>query len=1192
MKIQESQDQKNKEQRDDTSQKSQIVRNFEELRQSIQNFNELKDHRRKSIQNINAERRQSAADIQRRQSDICQSQTLNGQATTVNLQHQENNDNKTKTEKQNEIMKMDEHKIDLEELYLRFKTNPVKGMSNARAVQLNQELGDNKLTERGKEPLWKKYIKEITTPFAILLWIAAIFCFVTYYLSPEDPSNLYLGFVLIAVIFVTAQITYQQNKKSEALMESFKNFLPQKSTVIRDGQQQVIHSEKLVVGDIVQVKAGERIPADIRIIQSNEMKVDNSPLTGESEPQLRTPICTHPDSPLETQNVAFFGTLCKEGFAVGVVIKIGDLTTLGLIADLASQEKQQLTPLRIELNRLIIVMVIIALSLGILFFLLSYLLLGYDLITCVLFGIGILVANVPEGLLGCITVSLAITAKALHSKNVLVKNLEAVETLGSTSCICSDKTGTLTQNVMTVEHMWYGLNTIKAVNKSTIGDHTKLEYDENHNDFKELHQSAMISSEARFDRSKQQDLNNINYLKCDVIGDATETGLVRFFQYIEDVEETRKKYKVPQNKDKTEAKMPFNSNVKFALTIIEYPTQNSDYCIYIKGAPEKIWTFCSFIQNNGQPQKIDSATQKIFNDVNLKFGRNGERVLGFAKLHLPKSDFPLHNTDFVVSNPNNFNFEMKNFTFTGLISLIDPPKTRVPYAILECRSAGIKVIMVTGDQPPTAATIARQVNIIPEYVKTTEEIMLDQECTWEEAVEQAEAIVVHGDRIVASLDREIEEGLPQYSILRKWVKKPYCVFARTTPAQKLQIVQACQKEGFITAVTGDGVNDSPAIKQGDIGISMNITGSDVTKDAADMVLLDDDFASIVSGVEEGRKIFDNLKKTFVYLLCSNIPEILPFLAAIIWNLPLPLTNIYMLSICVGTDLYPAIALAYEEAEIDIMTRKPRSKDDHIVSLVLMTHSYALMGIISMAAGFTAYFTSLNYYGFPIMELFGMGGYSGYYPIKHDFGDYSNKPLGAMYNINIMYNNSTNQDITNCNDAKTLLADNSWTPDWFKVGDGEYDLRKAFVKCNTETGNWESLVSKWSDCDVNSDHTHSSFVNNTACYSTDGLKYAQSCFFVCIVLFQWSNIFACKSRKSSFATSPFNRQMIQGIAFETILAIFLVLTPGVNQVFGGRPIDFFLFMIPAAPFSILVLAWDETRKYLVRINNWFLKYCYW
>ncbi|KAL4465995.1 hypothetical protein ABPG74_004232 [Tetrahymena malaccensis] len=1192
MKIQDHQDPKNKEQRDDVSQKSQIVRNFEELRQSIQNFNELKDHRRKSIQNINAERRQSAADIQRRQSDIYQSQTLNGQATTVQ-QDQKQDENKTKNEKQSQLMKMDEHKIDLEELYLRFKTNPVKGLSNARALQLNQELGDNKLTEKGKEPLWKKYLRELTNAFAIMLWVAAIFCFVTYYLSPEDPSNLYLGFVLIAVIFVTAQITYQQNKKSEALMESFKNFLPQKSTVIRDGQQQVIHAEKLVVGDIVQIKAGERIPADVRIIQSNEMKVDNSPLTGESEPQLRTPICTHPDSPLETQNVAFFGTLCKEGFAVGVVIKIGDNTTLGLIADLASQEKTQLTPLRIELNRLIYVMVAIALGLGILFFCLAYLLLGYDIITCVLFGIGILVANVPEGLLGCITVSLAITAKALHGKNVLVKNLEAVETLGSTSCICSDKTGTLTQNVMTVEHMWYGLNTIRAVNKSLISDHTKLEYDETNSDFKELHKSAMVSSEAKFDRSKLKDLNNINYLKCDVIGDATETGLVRFFQYIEDIEETRKQFKVPQNKDKTEAKMPFNSNVKFALTIVELPTQDSDYCIYIKGAPEKIWTFCSFIQNNGQSQKIDSSTQKIFNDVNLKFGRNGERVLGFAKLHLPRADYPLNKTDFVVSNPNNFNFEMKNFTFTGLISLIDPPKTRVPYAILECRSAGIKVIMVTGDQPPTAATIARQVNIIPEFVKTTEEIMHDTGCTWEEAVEQADAIVVHGDRIVASLDKEIEEGFPQYSILRKWVKKPYCVFARTTPAQKLQIVQACQKEGFITAVTGDGVNDSPAIKQGDIGISMNITGSDVTKDAADMVLLDDDFASIVAGVEEGRKIFDNLKKTFVYLLCSNVPEILPFLATIIWALPLPLTNIYMLSICVGTDLYPAIALAYEEAEIDIMTRKPRSKDDHIVSLVLMTHSYGLMGIMSMAAGFIAYFTSLNYYGFPINELFGMGNYSGYYPPIHDFGDYSNKPLGVMYNQNIMQDPVTLKDYTDCrNVPSSQLNQYSWTPDWFKISDGQYDLRKAFVKCNSNTGQWQSLVSKWSECHVNSDHNYSSFVHNTACYSTDGLKYTQSCFFVCIVLFQWSNIFACKSRKSSFTTSPYNSQMIKGIAFETILAIFLVLTPGVNNVFGGRPLDFFQFMIPAAPFSILVLAWDEVRKYLVRINNWFLKYTYW
>ncbi|EAR95708.2 Na,H/K antiporter P-type ATPase alpha subunit family protein (macronuclear) [Tetrahymena thermophila SB210] len=1189
--------------RGDSQRQSQIIRVFEELRQSITNVNQVRDQRRSSTAQkhfMNDSNDPDGHNNHKRHHPDIELEMVTDNLHTEQPAVQPRNVEAPKNDKerrQMEIMKRDEHKVDLDSLVKRYGTDLKLGHTQQRAEQLNVELGDNKLTEKGKTSPIIVFLKELSNPFAIMLWVASIFCFITFYYSPEDPSNLYLAIVLIIVIFITAIITFMQNRKSEALMDSFKNFLPQKCIVVREGTERSIHAEKLVLGDIVKIKAGEKIPADIRMIQVNEMKVDNSALTGESEPQLRTTICSHPESLLETSNVAFFGTLCKEGQGIGIVIQIGDKTTLGEIADMASTEKKTKTPLRIEMDRLVIVMVGIALFLGVLFFLLSYLYIGYDILTCVIFGIGILVANVPEGLLGCITVSLAITAQALHKKNVLVKNLESVETLGSTSCICSDKTGTLTQNVMTVEHMWLSGNQIKARNKSLVQNKSELEYDENETAFKELHLSAILSSEAKFDVSQLKDQTEaVNYMKCPVNGDATETGLVRFFQYIEDIDKTRQKFKIPENREKVMARMPFNSTEKYALTIVELPTKDSDYCVYIKGAPEKIWKFCTKVQNGSQESKKSPDWEKKFASVNKTFGKNGERVLGFAKCHLPRDQYPLNKFDFIVSNPKNFNFTLEGYTFTGLISLIDPPKTRVPFAILECRSAGIKVIMVTGDQPPTAASIAKQVNIIPAYVETTDDIMDRLNCTWEEAVEQCEAIVIHGDKIVQSIEQEEANGIEKFTSLRKWVKKPYCVFARTTPAQKLQIVQACQKEGFTCAVTGDGVNDSPAIKQGDIGISMNLTGSDVTKDAADMILLDDDFASIVSGVEEGRKIFDNLKKTFVYLLCSNVPEILPFLAFIIFGIPLPLTNIYMLCICVGTDIFPAIALAFEEAEIDIMTRRPRSKADHMVSTKLMVHSYGLMGIHSMACGFLAYFISLNYYGFEVLELFGMSLYDAYYPPIQEFGTISEAHpyyakyghFGRSFNSNVMLGNAKCQDdIT----QMKAIKDQSWTIDWFQVDQGKYDLRKAFVKCGSD-GNWYSLVGSWSDCNIHSDHNYSDFVGNTACYTTDALKYAQSSFFVCIVIFQWSNIFACKSRKSSFATSAVNYKIFQGIIFETCLAILLVLCPGVNTVFGGRPLDFFQFGCSGIPFSIMILCWEEIRKYLLRQNRWFLKYSYW
>ncbi|KAL4461657.1 hypothetical protein ABPG72_007592 [Tetrahymena utriculariae] len=1183
-----------------------IVSAFEELRQSISNVNSVIEYRRQLTQ-INQSLKLEPFEghnnhkqhIPCFEEEIMNEKQVNGpDAIQIQIADRSHSKQAPPTKKeiiQNEIMKRDEHKIDLDILAKRYGTDIQKGHQQSRAEQLNLELGDNKLSEKPKEPLIFKFLRELVTPFALLLWTSAVICFIAYNMKSSATDNLYFGIILICVVLITAIITYQQNKKSEAIMDSFKNFLPQKSVVIRNGYETQINAEKLVIGDIVKVKAGEKIPADIRLIQVNEMKVDNSALTGESEAQVRSTICTHPESLLETANVAFFGTLCKEGQGTGIVIQIGDKTTLGEIAGMASSEKKTKTPLRIELDRLILFMVFVALSLGVLFFLLAYLHSGYDAMTSVVYGIGILVVNVPEGLICCITISLAITAQSLHRKNVLVKNLESVETLGSTSCICSDKTGTLTQNVMTVEHIWISGQQRKATNKKLVENANQLDYNENDTAFKELHLNAILSSEAKFDISQLEDKQNIDYLKCHVNGDATETGLVRFFQSIEDIQVTRDQYKIPENSEKTLARMPFNSTEKFALTIVQYKTLTSDYCVYVKGAPEKIWKFCSHVLEGDQIVPKTQEWEKNFQQVNKSFGKNGERVLGFAKFHLPRENYPLNNYNFQVQSPKTFNFPINNYVFTGLISLIDPPKTRVPGAILECRSAGIKVIMVTGDQPPTAASIAKQVNIIPSYVETTEEMMDRLNISWEEAVEKCEAIVIHGEKIVQSLTLEEQQGIEKFTNLRKWVKKPYCVFARTTPAQKLQIVQACQYEGYICAVTGDGVNDSPAIKQGDIGISMNLTGSDVTKDAADMILLDDDFASIVSGVEEGRKIFDNLKKTFVYLLCSNIPEILPFLAFMIFSIPLPLSNIFMLCICVGTDIYPALSLGYEEAEIDIMTRRPREKNDHLISLKLMTHSYGLMGIMSMSCGFLAYFISLNHFGFKILQLFGMATYKAYKPPINlftidpkieQFQQY--KEYGVMFNSNVMLGSST------CDQDLQILHNNNldftWTIDWSLVGDGQYDLRKAFIQCKDHI--WQSMVDGWSDCDINSSYTYSNFTGDTACYSTDALKFAQSSFFCCIVIFQWSNIFACKARKSSFCTSPFNIKMIQGIIFETALAAFLVLTPGVDTIFGGRSIDFWQFGVSGVIFSIMVLVWNEIRKYLIRSHRWFLKYSYW
>eukprot|EP01016_Furgasonia_blochmanni_P015568 TRINITY_DN1855_c0_g1_i8.p1 TRINITY_DN1855_c0_g1~~TRINITY_DN1855_c0_g1_i8.p1 ORF type:complete len:1079 (-),score=209.38 TRINITY_DN1855_c0_g1_i8:252-3488(-) len=1078
-------------------------------------------------------------------------------------------------------------------------------------MELNRRIGDNALSERKGKPWFVKLIGEMTGFFALLLWVAAILCVVAYYIDPaKDPSNLYLGIVLAAVVVVTGIFSYFQNEKSENIMASFKNFIPQKSKVLRNGAWTQIDAVKLVPGDIVEVKGGDRVPADIRIIFSNEMKVDNSSLTGESDLLLRTTECSCPENPLETKNLAFFGTMCKEGLGKGLVIQIGDATVIGQIANLAATAGSVETPLRKEINSFIKFISKLSFAFGVLFFVLGFIV-GYPFITNVIFGIGIIVANVPEGLIAIVTLTLTITAKKLAKKKVLVKNLEAVETLGSTSCICSDKTGTLTQAKMTVRHLWYDGKILKGENKQKFSQKHVYEYDTESLGFKTLQEVALVCSEATFNNAAPQEklekimqirdpskrealkkkieedyareLEEKLWLDRPTIGDASETALIKFFQPIEDIVEYREKYNTTRLPDGAEAKVPFNSSLKYALKICTIPSNDSEYCVYIKGAPEKIWTFCSHIYVNGEVQRIDEKWQLEFNNANLSFGKQGERVLGFAKIHLPKERFP-QNFEFCVKSHEHYNFPVDSFVFAGLISIVDPPRDAVPFSVKKCKAAGVKVIMVTGDQPVTATAIARQVNIIT-APKTVNEIAEEEGMSFEQALQRSEAIVIHGNMLNEAMVED--DTLPEEQRglkLASWLSKGQIVFARTSPAQKLMIVEGCQKLGHIVAVTGDGVNDSPAIKKADIGIAMGITGSDVAKDAADMILTSDDFSAIVTGIEEGRRLFDNLKKAICYCLTSNTPEILPFITFILLQVPLPLSTILVLCIDLGTDLMPSLGFPFEIGELDLMTRKPRGKNDHLFCLALLMHTYFQKGIFMTFGAFLSYITCLYQWGYRVDELIGMGLASGF---PHNNGDVYDPDHPTLGNTAVSCNGDTLVKIDNPSEEANM-------PDWIFAGSIHQDLRMFFLKC---TGGRIEATYRWGDCLV---RQLSPFSGKAVCYTTEGLKYAQTSFFFSIVCGQIVNTFCCKTIKLSVLYQGVaNMNLIWGIAFEVTLCFCLAYLYPCNVSFGSRDVTFLHFGMPALLFEMSILIYDEIRKYLLRNwtgtpenPSWFVKWNTW
>ncbi|KAK1169893.1 sodium/potassium-transporting ATPase subunit alpha-1-like [Acipenser oxyrinchus oxyrinchus] len=870
----------------------------------------------------------------------------------------------------NELKKevdLDDHKLTLDELHQKYGTDLSRGLTVARAAEILLRDGPNCLTPPPTTPEWVKFCKQMFGGFSMLLWAGAILCFLAYGIQAamdDEPAadNLYLGVVLAAVVILTGCFSYYQEAKSSKIMESFKNMVPQQALVIRDGEKNSINAEEVVVGDLVEVKGGDRIPADLRIISSNGCKVDNSSLTGESEPQTRTPDFSN-ENPLETRNIAFFSTNCVEGTACGIVIKTGDHTVIGRIATLTSGLEVGQTPISREIEHFIHIITGVAVFLSTTFFILS-LILGYSWLEAVIFLIGIIVANVPEGLLATVTVCLTLTAKRMARRNCLVKNLEAVETLGSTSTICSDKTGTLTQNRMTVAHMWFDNQIHEA---DTTENQSGAAFDKSSSTWAALARVAGLCNRAVFQAAQ----DSVPILKREVAGDASESALLKC------IELCCGSVAAMRDKNPKIEEIPFNSTNKYQLSIHRNanPTE-SRYLLVMKGAPERILDRCATILIQGKEQPLDDEMKDAFQNAYLELGGLGERVLGFCHMPLPNDQFP-EGFKFDVEE---LNFPTEKLCFVGLMAMIDPPRAAVPDAVSKCKSAGIKVIMVTGDHPITAKAIAKGVGIISEGNETVEDIAARLNIPVGEVnPRDAKACVIHGGDLKELTSDQLDDLLKHHTEI---------VFARTSPQQKLIIVEGCQRQGAIVAVTGDGVNDSPALKKADIGVAMGISGSDVSKQAADMILMDDNFASIVTGVEEGRLIFDNLKKSIAYTLTSNIPEMTPFLIFIMANIPLPLGTVTILCIDLGTDMLPAISLAYEGAESDIMKRRPRnSKTDKLVNERLISMAYGQIGMIQGLGGFFTYFVVLAENGFLPMRLLG---------IRTDWDDKSLNDLEDSY----------------------------------------------------------------------------------------------------------------------------------------------------------------------------------------------------
>ncbi|KAJ3239230.1 hypothetical protein HDU81_006335 [Chytriomyces hyalinus] len=797
---------------------------------------------------------------------------------------------------------IEEHLFNFEQLMAHHKTSfdaakPMqsKGLDAADAAKRLAEQGPNILSPPKKKSMIWLFIECLFNIFNALLLFCGIAGFIVYGIDPigNGMVAVYMAIILIAVAFLNALIEFLQLLASEKALAGFMNMIPSKSQVVRNGNLQNLPAPDLVLGDVVFVRMGDKLPADIYVISATDFKVDNSSLTGEAEPQDRMPSNSM-QSPLEATNLAFNGTLAVNGEAYGVVIRCGDNTVLGQIAGLTQNEHKAPSPMTTEINNFVATIGTVAITCMVIFFIIA-LVKTSNVSFSLNFAIGVLVAWVPQGLPATVTMLLTIAAKRMATRQVLVKDLRGVETLGAITLLATDKTGTLTRNQMTATNFWCGLKLYSAAVSSTNLPPGEIPFDFEGSGVSEILHISSLCSRARFDRT------DIPIDQRVITGDATESGLFRFAaQKLLDIDKLHDLYpKVFE--------IPFNSENKWAMAIHKKKHDDGPLTLLMKGAPERILKICSTILKDHKAIPMTKEHQDEFTKSYEYMAGKGHRVLAFAQLLLPGGEYP---EDFAFTKDPK-NYPSTGLTFVGLASLEDPPKHGVREAIGHCREAGIKIMMVTGDHPLTAEAIGRKINLM---LSDTKELHAKKTGRQLDSISEDEihAIVIHGEKI-----DELSEA--------DWdniFSKDEIIFARTSPKHKLTIVKRAQSLGHIVGVTGDGVNDSPALKKADLGIAMNLSGSDVSKEAASMILLDDNFASTVRGVEEGRLIFANLKKSIQYTVTHTLPEVIPYLLWVIAPLPVMLTSLQILVVDLGFELLAALSYAWEPSESEALMKIP------------------------------------------------------------------------------------------------------------------------------------------------------------------------------------------------------------------------------------------------------------------------------
>ena len=787
------------------------------------------------------------------------------------------------------------YSLRIQDVYQTLETGS-EGLSSAEAEARKSLYGENRLSEQHTEPRWFRLVTYLLHPQAGILSLAAILAFIA--------KDAVLGFVIIILTLANALFSFWRQYRAEKAIEKLQEVLPAYAHVLRNGEDEHIPAIDTVPGDILILAEGDNIPADARVVEEYGLRTNNSTLTGESIPSRKLADASYQQgiSELEQPNLIFAGTSVASGTGRAVVFGTGMLTQFGRIANLTQSIRQEPSPFQVELKQVTQRITIVAFAIGAIVFAVGYYTdIGLSIEKLFLFTLGIIVATIPEGLPATLTLSLAAAVQRLASKGVLAKKLTIVETLGTVSVICTDKSGTLTQNQMTVREIWVSNQKLKI---SGVGYEPTGLFEPSpvnkpwNSSLSSLLEAATCCNNARLNPPSQ------DHPTWTSLGDQTEAAMkvvgLKF-----GINEKELNLQYPRVHE-----IPFDARRKRMTTI--HRSNQTEYA-FVKGAPREVLQLCTQIQLNGEVLNLENKHRVDIMAANDDYARNALRVLAVARRELPSRTGP-YSPDSVENN----------LIFLGLIAMMDPPRPEVETAIKACSLAGIRIVMITGDYGLTAESLARRVGML----KTPN------------------PRIITGAELDELSDSELQKALENEVLL-----------ARMAPEHKMRLVSAFQARGDVVAVTGDGVNDAPALRKADVGIAMGIVGTDVAKEAADIILTDDNFGAIVAAIEEGRAIFDNIRKFITYIFSSNVPEIMPFVVtASFTQIPLALKVRQIIAIDLGTDLFPALALGMEKPEPDVMRHPPRPRGTKLVDNKLLTRSFLWLGLIETVLCYIGFFS--------------------------------------------------------------------------------------------------------------------------------------------------------------------------------------------------------------------------------------------